>query len=191
MAEFFNNNVCVTISYERICDLKKFFYKDDGVIAVEFAFIAFPMIFMIVGIIELGLLFGSATMLERGTIEAARSVRTGQIQDSVDPEAAFAAELCARVNTLINCSGLLYEVVLIPDQDFLQVGDYPPQYDADGNLLPRSFDPGGPSDVVLIRASYKYPFLTGLLTPLLANNGEETVRFVSTVVLRNEPYELI
>lgn len=169
---------------------KIFCFDNRGVVAIELSFILFPMIYMIVGIIELGLLFGSATMLERGTVEAARMIRTGQVQDEADPAAAFQTELCSLVDTLIDCSGLVFEVILIPDQDFLEADEYAPIYDADGNLVSDGFDPGGASDVVLVRTSYKYPFLTGLLTPVLANSGEETVRFVSTIVMRNEPYEL-
>lgn len=170
--------------------IKRSWVKDkDGVTAVEFSLIAFPLFLLVFGMIEIGFLFGAATMLESGTIQATRIVRTGQVQAAADPAETFATELCNRVNILIDCNELFHEVILIPDNDFLRAGDFPPQYDADGNLIPQGFDPGGPSDVVLVRTSYLYPYFTPFLSAFLDSDGDDGVRMLTTTVIRNEPYE--
>ena len=161
--------------------------ETDGVTAVEFSLVAFPFFLIVFGIIEIGFFYGASTLLESGTLDSTRIIRTGQISQEGDPAAAFEAELCNRVNILINCAELQHEVVAIPDQDFFRANDFPAQFDADGAFLPRGFDEGGPSDVILIRSFYRYPFLVPLIGDLISPDGEAVL--LSTAVIRNEPYE--
>ena len=168
---------------------KNLLKRKDGTVAVEFSLIFGPLIFLVIGIIEMGLMFGAAAMLEGGTAQAARLIRTGQIQAEADPQAAFETELCSQVNLFIDCNELISEVILIPDEDFLDTDTYPAQFDGDGVLISSGFDSGGPNDVILVRVFYEYPFVTPLISETLAEDGTQIRRFVSTVVLKNEPYE--
>ncbi len=64
----------------------KFFGKwgknRDGATAIEFAFLAMPYLLLSLGIIELSLMFASESLLEGATSRAARTVKTGQLQQS-------------------------------------------------------------------------------------------------------------
>lgn len=161
---------------------------ETGTTAVEFGIVAIPFILILVGLLEMGLMFAAGTVLEGGTQEAGRMVRTGQIQAAGDPEAAFRAALCDHVDTFMNCDDLTYEVIELGDAGFHGASAVEPVIDEDGVMHPRPFDPGEENSVVLIRAAYLYPIKTPLFAHLLADSAGNRKLFLSTVVIRNEPY---
>lgn len=162
---------------------------DSGVAAVEFALVGFPFIFMIVGILEMALMFTAQGILEAATAEAAREIRTGAVQQG-GGEALFTQELCDFASALIPCNELQYQVVAM--DNFGDAQDFPDAtFDEDGNLEDQQFDPGGVNDVVMIRTAYQYSITTPLFQVLLSNNGGTTNTMLSTVVLQTEPYEFV
>ena len=75
--------------------LKLYARKKDGTTSVEFALLFIPYLFLTLGIIELSVMYGAASLLEGATGSAARMLRTGQIQQSnQDPETMFRQRLC-------------------------------------------------------------------------------------------------
>tara|TARA_Y100001001_G_scaffold141640_1_gene145822 strand:+ start:777 stop:1325 length:549 start_codon:yes stop_codon:yes gene_type:complete len=168
--------------------VKSFVAKRSAVTAVEFALVGLPFTILMVGLLELGLAFGAASLLEGGTSDAARMIRTGQVQDAGDPEVAFRDALCGHVDALIPCGDIIYEVITLPNQDFTETPNFPPNYDVDGNLNGGGFDPGAENDVVLIRSFYRYPFVTLQLGSLMSPNGTNSMPMQTTRVIRNEPY---
>lgn len=163
----------------------------NGAVAVEFGLVSIPFFMLVVGLIEIALLYASSTVLEGGTVMAARLIRTGQVQQSANPEATFADALCTHVRGLIDCNRLQYEVIHPAGNSFDAADDVAPQYDADGDLITNGFNAGGVSDVVLIRTAYRYRFITPFIAPLLANNSDNGVTLLSTVTVRNEPYDFV
>lgn len=167
---------------------RRFKCDESGVTAVEFALVGLPFTILIVGLLELGLAFGAASLLEGGTSDAARMIRTGQVQDSGDPEVTFRDALCGHVDALIACDDIIYEVITLPNQEFTEAPNFPPSYDVDGNLNGGGFDPGAENDVVLIRSFYRYPFVTLQLGTLMSPDGTNSMPMQTTRVIRNEPY---
>lgn len=167
--------------------LKLWRKSEDGTTAVEFALVGIPFIFMVVGIVEMALMFTSQSLLEAATAQAARQVRTGAIQQG-GGEQLFKDELCGFANILIPCEDIQYQVAAM--ENFGDAQDFPPaSFDADGNLEDQDFDAGGVSDVVMIRTAYRYPIKTPMFQLLLTNNGGNSRTMLSTVVLQTEPYE--
>ena len=159
-------------------------------VAVEFAFVVIPFLVMFVGIVEIGLFFGTAVILEGAASDAARMIRTGRIKDMGDPVTAFEDKLCDMASLLINCADIQYEVIKIADNSFLNIEHSSPNFDAEGNLSSSGFDPGGAEDVIVVRVVYKYEFLTPLLGKLMeSREGTNSSVLMSSVVLMNEPYE--
>jgi len=163
-----------------------YFKDEDGATAVEFALIGIPFIFMIVGIIEMAMVFTAQSLLEASMSQAAREIRTGQIQQG-GGELDFQDTICGYAAILIPCDQIQYQVVSL--DDFASAEDFPDAtFDEDGNLENQSFDAGGASDVVLVRTVYAYPIMTPLFQPVLANNGAFRRTLMSTMVLQTEPY---
>lgn len=169
--------------------LKSWFQKENGVVAVEFSFIALPFIIMIIGTIEMALMFTSQSLLAASTGTAARLIRTGQIQQGAgDPEETFRAAVCDFASVLIACEDIQFQVVDL--DNFGDAGDFPDaEFDEDGNLQNQGFSSGGVSDIVLIRVAYNYKIITPLMQPVLTNTGSGSRAMVSTLVLQTEPYE--
>ena len=169
--------------------LKKFVKRKDGTTAVEFSLIAAPFVFMLIGLLEMALMFASQSLLEGAAATSARLIRTGQIQQSGgNPQAEFEDILCDFAEPLIACEDLQYQVVSM--DDFQSAENFPPaSFDDDGNLEGQQFTPGGVSDVVLIRVAYRYQITTPMFQPVLTNNGDNTRTMLSTIVLQTEPYE--
>lgn len=163
----------------------------SGVAAVEFSLIGIPFILMIVGIIELSLMFAAQSLLHEATFTASRLIRTGQIQTAGGNQAqAFREAVCRFSSRMIPCNEIQFQVRQLPN--FGAAEAIPPaEFDDDGNMADQDFDAGGVSDVVLIRVSYNYNIITPLMQPLLTNRGGGSRIMLSTIVLQNEPYQFV
>ncbi|MGH1457127.1 MAG: TadE/TadG family type IV pilus assembly protein [Alphaproteobacteria bacterium] len=166
---------------------RKWLKREDGTTAIEFSMLLMPYMLITFGIIELSLMFTSASLLEGATHSASRMIRTGQLQQAGgDPEELFREGLCAAAVVLIQCEDMVIEVQRMDSYD-----DYTAaSYDGDGNLESSGFDAGGSNDKVLIRVAYRYSMITPIVGPLL-NGADGGTLFVSTIVMQAEPYEFI
>ncbi len=164
---------------------RKFVKKEDGATAIEFSMLLMPYLMIVFGIIELSLMFTSASLLEGSADSAARLIRTGQIQQSnADPETMFRDALCQFAVVLIDCDDIVIEVSTLNSY-----GDFSaPTYDANGDMISSGFDVGGSNDKVLIRVAYRYSMVTPIVGPILNGAGGSRL-FMSTIVLQTEPYE--
>ncbi|MFP4386609.1 MAG: TadE/TadG family type IV pilus assembly protein, partial [Alphaproteobacteria bacterium] len=92
--------------------IKSFFKKNDGATAVEFSLLVMPFMLVVLGILEISLMFLSAAIVEGATDSASRIIRTGQLQkDGGDPETLFRDALCSFTGALVNCGDMAVEVV--------------------------------------------------------------------------------
>jgi Flp pilus assembly protein TadG len=165
---------------------RRYIIRNEGSTAVEFSLLALPYIMLSLAIIELSMIYASASLLEGATDSAARLIRTGQIQKSgtADPEAMFREALCEFAVVLIDCNDVSIEVMPLNSYN-----DYSgPVFDGDGNMVSSGFDAGGANARVLIRVAYRYAMITPLVGPLL-NGPDGSTLFMSTIVLQSEPYE--
>ena len=172
--------------------MRKFFSQwfrhKEGTTAIEFSLMAIPYVMLTVGIIELSIMYASASLLEGATSSAARLIRTGQLQQAPmgTPEELFRSAICDYATVLIRCSDIVVEsqtMASFSDYDSMQ-----PQYDADGNMVSQGFDPGTANERVLIRVSYRYNMMTPFIGPLLVGPSNSRL-FMSTIVLQIEPYD--
>lgn len=172
-----------------ITKIKSWFTKEDGAVAVEFSMLAIPFIFLLIGIMEICLMFASNSVLDGATQDAARLVRTGQAQQSNgNPEDVFADRLCEKASVLIDCGDLQFEVIEMPR--FADFGSFGASFDKEGNLQSRGFEPGGVNSVNLIRVIYRYKLATPMIAQFLSDGPNNTRLMISTVVLQTEPYDI-
>lgn len=161
----------------------------QGATAVEFAFIAGPLLLLIFGILELALVFMMSTALEDATAGAARPLRTGEMQTAgTANKTAFAQAICNRMSWLgPTCMNNLQVDVRTYD-DFTSLRDDPAMGGASFNPANACWSPGGPTDIVLVRTYYSWRIFTPLISSALVN-APGGVRLISAVeAFRNEPY---
>ncbi|HLI65842.1 MAG TPA: TadE/TadG family type IV pilus assembly protein [Caulobacteraceae bacterium] len=169
---------------------RRFGLGERGAAAVEFALVSIPFLALTFGIIEIGLIYFVSTTLENATFEAAREIRTGQLQIAGGATAAsFKTLICNQLTWLgSNCTNNL-SVSVQTFSSFQTVTQTSPITNgqmAAQNTLP--FQTGGPGDIVMVQAFYQWtviaPALDKIGTPI---NGGQTL-LTATSVFRNEPY---
>lgn len=163
-------------------------HDEQGVAAVEFALIATPLFFLIFGLLELCMIFLFSAMLEHGTNEASRLIRTGQVQSASFDKNAFKTAVCDELYELFDCDGRLHVDVQSVSK-FASANSLDP-LDMDGNVDTDlfTFQPGGAGDIILVRTFYEWDLVTPILSRPLSNMNGNKRLVVSTEALRNEPF---
>jgi len=163
--------------------------NERGATAVEFALVAIPALYLLIGIIEMSLMFLAMSTLDYAANESSRLIRTGQVQQSnTDPEEMFRDSLCSYAKTFLDCKQVQYEVVHM--NSFADFSNHKARYDEKGDLISDGFDAGSVNDVILIRAVYKYKLMTPIIAQLLSDVDGSSKRLVTTIVLETEPYDV-
>ena len=169
--------------------LLRFARAKGGATAVELALVATPFFMMLFGLVELGLIFMVSSSLENATAEAARTIRTGQLQTGATPTAAsFKSTICANFGWMqADCAANL-SVDVRTFATFASVTAPQPITNNTFNAGALTFAPGGPNDIVVVRAYYQWPLIAPLMSQAMAQlNGGKAV-LTSTSTFRNEPY---
>lgn len=151
--------------------------------------IAGPLLLLIFGILELALVFMVSTTLETATAQAARPIRTGELQTSGAASAAnFKKAVCDRMNWLgSTCLDNLYVDVRTYD-DFTGLRDDPSLGTSSMDPENQCWSPGGPTDIVLVRTYYVWRIFTPLISNALVNAGGDRRLVTAVEAFRNEPY---
>ena len=161
----------------------------DGLAAVEFALIAIPFFFLIFGLLEVCLLFIMSAILEHGVGEAARQIRTGQMQKNGFGQVAFKTAVCAELFDLLDCDAKLrFDVKTFSSFSSTSA---PNVIDpATGNIDDSGFgfSPGGKNEIVVVRAFYEWHLITPVMSAPLANMSGNRRLIQATVAFRNEPF---
>jgi Flp pilus assembly protein TadG len=163
--------------------------RRDGSAAVEFAMVALPFLALIMGILEISMIYLVSTTLENATSDVARQIRTGQLQTTGGATAAtFAASICGELSWLgSSCSSNLY-VDVRTFASFSSVTQTSPINNGAIDTTALSFTPGVAGDIVVVRAFYKWTLFTPVLDGMAATlNGGSTL-ITATAAFKNEPY---
>ena len=168
--------------------LRRFARDRRGAAAVEFAFVAGPFIFLLMALIELGLLFVVDALFHDATSQAGRLIRTGQAQGAMSVE-QFRTEICSRMSVFsAECEDKLIVDVRVIDQF---MGESGPQLgtDEDGAIDQSDlrFVMGGPRSIILVTAWLP----RNVFSPLLAKGHEQVGRqrvLTAATTFRNEPF---
>jgi hypothetical protein len=147
-----------------------------GSVAVEYAMLMLPFLTILFAMLETGYMLFISILMEGATSDAARQVRTGNIQQAEEPLVLFKRTLCDNMFNVVKCDDLNINVK------------------AFGNTLKSSgnFAPGSAGELIVVRVSFKFSFVTPFLADILEaspNGGDGTVLLVSNSAFRNEPFK--
>lgn len=168
--------------------LSRLRHDSRGSAAIEFAIIAPIFFFLMFVIAETALIFIAEQVMDNAVFETARLIRTGQAQTASMSQSDFKTAMCGKMAVFINCNSSSFYLdvkkyanfsdmqtsnPLNPDQTFTSEGTY-------------NF--GGPSDIVVVRAYYQWPTnrIFGSLSLQNMSNGNRLIG--SFAAFRNEPY---
>jgi len=157
--------------------------------AVEFAMLALPFFALLCGIIEIGMISVVATTLEDATANAARQIRTGQLQTTGGATAvSFVNQICGNLSWLgSNCTSNLN----IDVETFSSFsGITAPNPVVNGKFTPSAlqFNMGAAGDIVVVRAYYQWTLFTPMMNQALQSLSGGKTLIESAAAFRNEPY---
>ena len=166
--------------------VRRFTRREDGSVAVEFAFVALPFFALLVATIETSLIFFAGQTLETAVADSARMIMTLQAQNAGYDYNAFKSQICSRIYALFDCAnGIKLDVNTA--SAFSGVNTSNP-LDANGNLtISQTYNPGGPGDIVVVRVVYQWPVWAQFFGINLVNMTGNSRLLMSTAVFRNEP----
>ena len=189
--------------------LERLAHDQAGTSAVEMAFVGPPFLLLLLAIFELGLTLTTQSLLDGAARDAARLIRTGQVQSQSDPIGTFQTLLCSEMSSLMSVSDcdtkVVFEVQVFSDFGHVSFTPCTRNNNQSGSGTACSFTPGTggltPS-VVGVQASYPRPYIvpwvgaclsggscwTGLGTTSGSDSGTGLAMLASTVIFQNEPF---
>lgn len=167
---------------------------DAGATAVEFALVAAPLFFMIFATLEVAMIFIASTTLENAVQREARTIRTGEFQKSQGADQAlnraqFVSGVCENMSFLAaRCDANTLFVDVRTPAGFTQSGAPNPIRNGAFDAGELTFQPGTQGQIVLVRAFYKWPLMTPVMTQALARVDGGSAVLQATATFRNEPF---
>ncbi|WP_208990886.1 TadE family protein [Pseudovibrio sp. Tun.PSC04-5.I4] len=160
--------------------------------AIEFAGISIVLFPLVMAIFELGLSFLVEVLLDNAVSEAARQIRTGQVfngqQNGTYNKTKFKNVILENGTGLLKSveDKIFIDVISVPD--FGDIPEARPLIE-DGNVvMTQNWDPGGASDVVLVRVVCAWPMITSKMIEIFGASTNGNRILVATEVFRNEPF---
>ncbi len=164
----------------------RFYSATGGAAAVEFALVILPLVMLIFAILELALVFWLSALMDDAVSSAARKIKTGQVTASTaEAAAAFKSAICDEVKLLAADCTTNLAVDVRTFASLHEIDTSPPVINGVVDPAAMTFQPGGASDVVLVRAYYRWP----IFTPGLNMAMGSTSLITATTTFRNEPFE--
>jgi len=159
-----------------------------GSTSVELALVSFPFFLLFLALIEIGMIFFANLTLDIAVSDAARDIRTGEVQNG-GGQSQFETAVCDRIKIFMSCGGELhFDVRTFEDFDDVDLTD---PNDGDGvDTSGFGFDPGEERDVVMVRVFYEWKIITPLIGEYghFANMSGNRRLLTSTAAFRNEPF---
>ncbi len=160
-----------------------------GAAALEFGFVAVPFFLLLVGLAEVTVMGFAQTTLDHAVSETGRRIRTGDVQTNDETLTDLRADLCETITLFVGatCQDRLFLEVDRFDS-FVDASNPAAIADIDFNQVTMAFDPGAASDIVVVRAYYRWSIITPLFASIFRNSGTTDRMMISTMLFRNEPF---
>jgi Flp pilus assembly protein TadG len=171
--------------------LRDMLADESGVTAIEFGILGLPFFAIIAAIMQTSVIFLASQVLESAVNDAARDIRTGQLQQSGGTISTFRSAVCDRLYGLFpNCNNLHVRVVVVTNFQSATVV-VPVEGDCEAPCewtQGETFTPGGGRSVVLAQVYYKYPVIIQLGPIGMSNLPDGSRLMGSATVFQNEPF---
>jgi Flp pilus assembly protein TadG len=174
---------------KRLAMAAGFAQREDGTAAMEFAILAVPFMALISAIFQTALAFIAGQVLETAVADSSRQILTGSAQNSSMTQSGFATAVCGKVHALFNCGKLMIDVQTATSFAAANIAMPKLTFDANGKVTNNwAFQPGTPSDIVVMRVMYQWPVYLGPLGISLSNESNGNLLLMATAAFKNEPY---
>jgi len=169
--------------------LARFRRARDGAAALEFALIAPPFFLLIFALVEVTMMGFAQTSLDFAVSETSRRIRIGEVQTDGLTATALRSDMCETMNWILNtsCEGNLY-LDVERYESYTDITNSNPISGGAFNDSNFGFQPGAPSDLIMVRAYYRWGVITPWFENFLANVSDGSRILTSSIMFRNEPF---
>lgn len=188
--------------WARRLTMRRLWRDEAGTTAIEFAFIALGLVYLMVGIVEFSMAMTVGNSLEAATNLSSRLGKTGYVdeENQLTQEETIHEEIERRVGPMIDMNKLQishevfndFESLTTPDilKDSNEDGDTddPGEWtDVDGDGFKDGDEGIGTSgNIVVYKISYPWKVMTPLMANILGDDG--IIDLTAYSVVKNEPY---
>lgn len=159
------------------------FWRDDrGGTAIEYAIVAPVLIFLLFATIEVAMVGMMSAGLDNAVARTGRMIRTGQA-DGPTNASQFETFVCRGLGEDNDECRSRLQVSVQRYANFSQATT------ADSSLPDGAFNKGSAGDIVMVRASYRYPLLTPQLGFYGTPSAAGEVLLDARTAFKNEPFE--
>ena len=161
-----------------------------GAAAMEFAFVAGPLIALILAGIQTSLVFVAQQAVETATEAAGRKLMTGSAQNSSTTQAQFKAIVCGRLPSFMSCANTFVDVRTSSTFALTNTSAPTFTYDGSGNVNNTwSYDNPQPGDIAVVRVIYLWPVVGGPSGFTLANQPGNKRLLMAASVFKTEQFK--
>lgn len=177
---------------------RRFANDGRGVVALEFGILVLPFLTLVLGVVSVGLYFFQVSTVESAAMQAARGIRTGQLQQSqggyagltsdAQKKAAFLQAFCNAAPSLPSCEAKTV-VIVQSSTSFASISQ--PTCASGGTLVDKSttaFNAGNTSSVVLVTVCYPWALLGNVALGKVGSLSDGSFLMQASVAFRTEPY---
>ncbi len=160
--------------------------------AVEFALVAPLVIALILGAMQIAVIYLAQAELENAAEQAARIVLTNQAPASGSAgQASFLNAVCGYLPALFSCSGVMVDLeaqsISATSSDALVLTPPTLTYGSTGQVTNSwNYNPGSPGKLMILRVMYQWPVVAGPLGLVFSDLANGTLFLSSTQVFQNE-----
>jgi Flp pilus assembly pilin Flp len=182
--------------------LRRLWRDESGTTAIEFAFIALGLVYLMIGIIEFSLAITVGNSLEAATNLSSRLGKTGFVDEEamLTQEETIYEEVERRVGPMIDMGKLNITHEVYNDFDSLTTPDLLEDTNGDGDtddagewtdvdadgFKDGDEGVGGSGNIVVYKIHYPWQVFTPLIGNVIGNEGK--IDLVAYSVVKNEPY---
>ena len=190
-----------TLVRGRRFSLRRLWRDDAGTTAIEFAFIALGVVYLMVGIIEFAMAMTVGNSLEAATNLSSRLGKTGYVdEDAVTQEQTILDEVERRAGPMIDMTKIEITHEVYNDFDSLTNPDLLEDKNADGDtddagewtdvdgdgFKDGAEGVGAAGNIVVYQILYPWQVFTPLIGNVIGDDG--VINLVAYSVVKNEPY---
>lgn len=160
----------------------------DGAASIEFALCATGFLALLIGTLQVALVFFVQNSVQTVAETVARQVLTGQIPSGMTHE-QFRTRACATLPAFLKCSNLYVDVRKLDSFGEIAPFNAGLSFDASGRVRDSTqFELGGAGDIVILRLLYDWPIGTAPLGLRLGDQNSASRIIVGTMAFKAEPY---
>ncbi|MGO8918419.1 MAG: TadE/TadG family type IV pilus assembly protein [Stellaceae bacterium] len=187
--------------------LRRFASDRKGAIGVEMALVGPPFVLVMLALLDFGQTLLTQSVLDGAARDAARLIRTGQVQAAGSPITTFQTLLCSDMSSLMTVAtcdtNVLFEVQTFSGFGTMTFTSCTYNNNQTGTGTVCNFTPGVGGNIVGVRVSYARPYIVPWVGACLTGGncwtgpastagsgaqGTQTTTLTSTVIFQNEPF---